>query len=99
MKIFKTLLTKLAGLSKTVSDFLLPVLTSEIQKSLARILPEALKIVSELAQNKDLSGLEKRQQAIDALTKFVKAEGYTVGTSVMNLAIELAVTKLKNTNI
>ena len=96
MKIFKVLLTKLAGFSKTVMDFLLPVLTSEIQKSLARVLPQALNVVKDLAQNNELTGAEKRQRAVDTLTQYIKLEGQTVSTSVLNLAIELAVVRIKN---
>lgn len=92
----KTLISKLLGVSKTFLDILWPILTKKVGASLSVLLPIALMIVKELAKNGNLTNAEKRQDAFVKLTDAVKKEGLSVSTSVLNLAIEMAVTSFKS---
>jgi len=59
-----------------------------------RVLELAVEIVTELATS-DLSGAEKRQIAFNTIKEKVEAEGEVVKSSLINLAIEIAVANLK----
>ena len=63
--------------------------------SLTVLLPIALGIVKELAENNNISNSEKREQAFDKLADAAKNEGMNAASSLLNLAIEMAVTNLK----
>jgi hypothetical protein len=51
--------------------------------------------VKELAENNNISNSEKREQAFDKLADAAKNEGMNAASSLLNLAIEMAVTNLK----
>jgi len=91
----KSFFAKLLGVSQQVWDFLLPIITKQVGTTLAKLLPVALGIVSELAKNNDLTGKQKRDRAFKDLTAFAKVEGLDAANSLLNLTIEMAVTKLK----
>jgi len=96
-KLFLTIKTKVQNLLKPAAETLglfKTLLSVQFSASVARILPEAIKIVSELAQNTEMSGKEKRKEAFKQLSEIVKTEGLAIGSSVVNLTIELAVAKL-----
>ena len=62
------------------------------------LLNTATKVVFQIAADPSLltaSGAEKRQIAYDAIVKDLTAAGITLGTSVINGAIEAAVAALK----
>jgi hypothetical protein len=86
----QSLLKPIAG-TLTLIQTLLSV---QLSASVAKILPEAIKVVAELAQNTEMSGKEKRKEAFKQLSEIVKTEGLAIGSSVVNLTIELAVAKL-----
>jgi hypothetical protein len=94
----KNIILKLLGVPKTVIDFIWPLLSRQVSSSLSRILPLALSIVQELMKDKHSSGAQKRQKAIKMLNSAVKKEGLDIASSVLNLAIEMAVANLKFSN-
>lgn len=91
----KTLISKILGVSKSFIDFVWPLLTKQVGASLAVLLPIALSIVKELASNKDISNSQKREEAFNKLADAAKAEGLNAASSLLNLAVEMAVTNLK----
>lgn len=91
----KTLFAKLLGISQQVWEFLAPIVTKQASATLAKLLPIALGVVSELAKDNGLSGKQKREKAFKDLTAFAKDEGLSAANSIINLAIEMAVTKFK----
>jgi hypothetical protein len=76
-------------------DWILPILQTQAAGSLERLAPIALGIVVELATNNSLQNAEKRDIAVTKLATAAKSEGIAVGLSLLNLAVELAVAKLK----
>lgn len=94
----KTLLSKILGVSKSFIDFIWPILTKQVGASLATLLPIAIVIVKELAQNNNISNSEKKEQAFQKLSDAAKNEGMNAASSLLNLAIEMAVTNLKVSN-
>jgi len=94
----KTLISKILGVPKTLWLFVWPLVTKQVGVSLTILLPIALSIVKELAENNNISNSEKRQQAFDKLTDAAKNEGMNAAGSLLNLAIEMAVTNLKVTS-
>lgn len=92
----KTIISKILGVSKTFLDFIWPILTKQVGNSLATLLPIALVIVKELAANNNIGNFQKREEAFNKLTDAVKNEGINAGSSLINLAIEIAVTNLKS---
>lgn len=91
----KTLISKILGVSKSFIDFVWPLLTKQVGASLAALLPIALGIVKELASNKELSNSQKREEAFNKLADAAKAEGLSAASSLLNLAVEMAVTNFK----
>lgn len=83
------------GVSRTVLTFLLPILAGSLATALEQLLPVALSIVSDLSTRGDLSGLEKQELAVARLRDAAVQTGISVGASALNLAVEMAVTKLK----
>jgi len=75
---------------------LLPLFSKQAQIFVSKVLPQALKIVSDLAAKNELTNKQKQKTAFDELTKVVKTEGLEAGTSLVNLVIELAVAQTKN---
>lgn len=84
----------LTGASKSVLNFILPILRDSTSKLLADLLPIALEIVSSLADS-NKTGDEKRKAAFARIETAAKARGIEAATSVINLAIELSVQKSK----
>lgn len=76
-------------------SFLKEVFTQSTTIVLASIQTAALDIVNELVKT-DLSNEEKREEAFDRIKLYIKDEGLNVKDSLINLAIELALTKIKN---
>jgi hypothetical protein len=85
---------KALGVSKTLLGFLLPLLASGTAQVLESLLPVALGIVTELATS-DRPGDEKQAIAVSRLRNAAINAGITAGASTLNLAVEMAVAKLK----
>lgn len=91
----KTLISKILGVPKTLWTFVWPLITKQIGSSLVVLLPIAYQIVKDLASNNNIGNSEKREQAFDKLSEAAKSEGISAAGSLLNLAIEMAVTNLK----
>jgi hypothetical protein len=91
----KTLISKILGVSKSFIDFIWPLITKQVGASLAILLPLALSIVKELANNNNITNSEKREEAFNKLSDAAKSEGINAASSLINLAIEMAVSNLK----
>ena len=91
----KTLIAKILGVSKSFIDIIWPIFTKQVGASLAALLPIAVEIVRELAKNNEISNSQKREEAFNKLTDATKVEGIRAASSLLNLAIEIAVTDLK----
>lgn len=91
----KTLISKILGVSKSFIDFIWPIITKQVGASLSSLLPIALAIVKELANNNNISNSQKRDEAFKKLSEAAKNEGMNAASSLLNLAIEMAVTNLK----
>jgi hypothetical protein len=91
----KSLISKILGVPKLLWAFVWPLVTKQVGLSLTVLLPIALGIVKELAENDNISNSEKREQAFDKLADAAKNEGMNAASSLLNLAIEMAVTNLK----
>ena len=93
----KTLLIKaistITGASKSVIEFIIPILRESATSLLKEILPIALEVVSSLLTS-DKSGIEKRKIAADKIKDAAVKEGINVSNRTINLAIELALSKL-----
>ena len=94
MNFFSRLWGSTFGSFKNVFNFLLPVLKSSAGKMIDAGLPIALSIVADLEKGQ-LPGPEKRSEAFIKLRDALFKEGYSAGTSILNLIIEMAVAKLK----
>lgn len=85
---------KIKLIISSVYEFLKPVIDiflSEIGPLLAQIAMEAVKIMA----NKDISNSEKREAAFEHVKSELLSRGISIGSSIMYLAIEIAVQKLK----
>jgi hypothetical protein len=93
----KTLLIKaisaITGASKSVIEFIIPILRDSASSLLKELLPIALEVVSSLLTS-DKSGSEKRQIAVEKIKSTAVREGINVSNRTVNLAIELALAKL-----
>jgi len=87
-------LALLTGASKSVLNFVLPILKDTTSKLLADLLPIALEVVSSLVDSKK-TGDEKRRDAFVRIETAAKSRGIEAANSVINLAIELAVQRTK----
>ena len=94
MNFFKKLFSTLAGISKTVFSFLLPVLKSAAGQVIDVGLPIALSIVTDL-EHGTLPSADKRAAAFGRLQAALVAAGYSAAASTINLIIEMAVARLK----
>ena len=92
-------LAQMLGISKAVLAFFLPIFASAISTSLEKLLPLALQIVTQLALNNQLGNAEKRAAAVSQLSTAATTEGIVCGISVLNLAVEAAVSQLKATTL
>jgi hypothetical protein len=89
---------KLGVIFGTLWDFIKPLLSAGIHDALNQLLPVALNIVAQIAKDPTVvSNDDKRNAALKNLQSYVTMIGISVGTSVLNTAIELAVQKLKTT--
>ena len=88
-------LTWLGGVSRTVAEFVLPLLAGATATALESLLPVAMETVTELATRGDLSGAQKRDMAVERLRYAAVDTGIKVGTSTLNVAVEMAVQKLR----
>ena len=93
----KTLLIKaisaITGASKSVIEFIIPILRDSAASLLKELLPIALEVVSSLLTS-DKSGDEKRKIAIDKIKATATREGINASNRAVNLAVELALAKL-----
>jgi len=93
----KTLLVKaisaITGASKSVIEFIIPILRDSATSLLKELLPIALEVVSSLLTS-DKSGDEKRRIAVDKIKDAATREGINASNRAVNLAIELALAKL-----
>jgi hypothetical protein len=87
-------LSFLTGASKSVLEFILPILRDQTSKLLADLLPIALEIVASLLTS-NKSNEEKRNAAFQRINTIAKERGIQTANSTINLAIELAVQKIK----
>ena len=94
INIVLSLITK--NISISFLKELLPLFNKSSQQLVANLLPKAVKIVSDLAENGELTNKQKQKEAVLQLIKISKKEGMDAGTSTINLIVELAVTKIKN---
>ena len=74
--------------------FLQEVFTDAKAKVIATIKDVAIKTVAELATT-DLKSAEKRQAAFDKIKAYATEKGIEAGDSIINLTLEMAVSKLK----
>ena len=93
-KFLVTAWAKISGISKTILSFLLPLLATATATALEQLLPLALDAVASYAAS-DLAGEEKRKRATDQLRAAALQAGVAASASVINLAVEMAVQKLK----
>lgn len=93
---FKKILGWFTGASKTVFEFITPILQRSVSELLARILPIALEVVSSLATDDKKTGAQKRNEAFKKIKDISIKQGIDAGNQTINLAIELAVSNLKH---
>ena len=91
----KSLALKFLGIGSTLWKFLLPIIKSEARNVLNDLLPMAKEIVVEVAKTHDLPNA-RRDAAVRLLRDRAWGAGFSVSTSLLNLAIELAVQAAKN---
>ena len=93
----KSLLIKaisaITGASKSVIEFIIPILRESATSLLKELLPIALDVVSSLLTS-DKSGDEKRKIAVGKIKDAAVKEGINASNRTINLAIELALAKL-----
>jgi hypothetical protein len=93
----KTLLLKtlslLTGASKSVLEFIIPILKDSTANILKALLPIAVEVVSSLADS-SASGDEKRKIAGEKIKQAAIKEGVDASSRAVNLAIELALANI-----
>lgn len=72
-----------------------PTVMAFLSQAGKQVLDLAMEIVTDLAKS-DLSSDDKRKAAFDAIKTRLQEDGKVVGNSLINLAIELAVQRLKS---
>jgi hypothetical protein len=90
----KTLLAKLLGITTGILAFFLPVLRELLATGIATLLPLALDIVRDL-NTQNIPSSAKRAEAIKLLTAAAIRHGLVASESLIRLALETAVTRLK----
>ncbi len=93
-KVLLNTLAWITGASKQLLAFILPILAASTATVLEQLLPQALQIVASLATS-DGTGEEKRKAAAAQLQTAAINAGVAASASVINLAVEMAVQKLK----
>ena len=89
--------TYLKAVSAGVWDFILPflkILVSQAGQILAQVAMDTVKQVA--LNNSNVPGDQKKAIAFDVISSSLKTQGIALGASVINLAIETAVQKLKD---
>lgn len=76
-------------------DWIVVLVKVQAADSLSRLLPVAVGIVTDLALNNGLGNAEKRAAALARLENEAKIEGVRASTSILNLAVEMAVAQMK----
>lgn len=93
----KALLVKaisaITGASKSVIEFIIPILRDSASSLLKELLPIALDVVESLITS-DKNGDEKRKIAAEKIKDAAVREGINASNRAVNLAIELALAKL-----
>ena len=92
----KAIFAKLLGISKEVMNWLMILVSSQAMVSISKLLPIALGLVLELAQNGDIAKPDKQKIAIAKLSDAAKAEGIVAGTNVLTMVVEMAVAQMKS---
>ena len=87
-------LSWLTGASRAVLEFLLPILADSASRLLADLLPIALEVVESLDDEKG-TGREKRDWAVAQVRTAARRGGIAAGASAINLAVEMAVARLR----
>jgi len=90
----KKLLLKMLGIGAVIWEFLAPIIKDAAANTLTELLPVALDVVLSLA-NHDTSGAEKRELAVKRVKTLAITQGIATTESVVRLAIELAVARMK----
>lgn len=93
---FKKILGWFTGTSKTVLEFIAPILQRSVSELLANLLPIALEVVTSLATDDKKTGTQKRNDAFKKIKDISVKQGIDAGNQTINLAIELALSKLKS---
>ncbi|MDP9291624.1 MAG: phage holin, LLH family [Verrucomicrobiota bacterium] len=91
---FLRLFARLTGLSVSVWNFIEPVLVKSGKSFLETALPVALEIVAHLSVQ-NLSSADKRNIALRSLRVELTKAGIEAADHALNLAVELAYSKLK----
>lgn len=84
----------LTGASRAVLSLFLPILVGSLSALLTELAPIALEVVTSLADS-GKSGEEKRAAAVARIKAEAMEAGIAASVSAINLAVELAVAKLK----
>lgn len=91
--IVKTL-SLLTGASKSVLEFIIPILKNSTANAIKDILPIALEVVLSL-RDSSKTGDQKRRLAINQIKKTAFSNGIEASSSAVNLAIELALSRIE----
>ncbi len=83
---------------KAFEEFLKDLFTAEVKNLQAQLITLALNEVQVLMTNSTLSGPDKAQIARANIVNAAKSAGIVAGASSINLALEMAVARLKNAN-
>jgi hypothetical protein len=86
-------LSFLTGASKSVLEFIIPILKDSTANILKALLPIAVEVVSSLRDSSE-SGDEKRKIAGERIKQAALKEGVDASTRAVNLAIELALSRI-----
>ncbi len=86
----------LGGVSRTVAEFIAPLLAQSLASLLEALAPIAIDVVASLADS-GKTGEEKRRIAQDQIKTIAIAEGVRATSRAVNIAIELALEKLEGT--
>jgi len=86
----KKLIAWLSGIGTKVLEFIAPIIKTEAGKALNTLLPIALNIVAGLVRTNGLSGIQKRDMAVEKLRTEAVRLGVAASSSVLNTIVELA---------
>lgn len=91
----KNIIARLIGIGTTLWEFVRPLVFGATAQALEEVLPHAEDVVESLADSQ-ISGEEKRSQAVASLRAILVSAGIAASTAILNLAVEMAVAKLKS---